>query len=87
MSDQTPDDVTLGELYRSMKSLENKVDGYAATAVLRGEYETRLAGIDREIRDIKADQATRRVSWPTMGALVVAAMALLVTIIPLIANG
>lgn len=77
----TDDDVTLGEVARRLTDLSHTVTtGFAQIrqdAVLRVEYEARLQGIDREIRDIKAaaeSSKTNVVAWIAVAVAAVAAV-------------
>lgn len=49
------DDITLGELGRRLDTIQSEITGIRQDAVLRAEYQTRMTGFDREIRDLKAD--------------------------------
>lgn len=80
------DEITLGELGRRITALDQtvtrEVGQLRAESVLRVEYEARIQGIDREVRDIKVRLDAKVIPWPTVGALLVAVMALAVDVIP-----
>lgn len=80
------DDITLGEVGRRITALDQtvtrEIGQLRAESVLRVEYDARLQGIDREVRDIKVRLDAKAIPWPTVGALVVAVMALAVDVIP-----
>ena len=90
------DDITLGELGRRIDAqyeaqraqiaqLDAKIDGVRADGVLRAEYEARMVGLDREIRDVKARLERPGTPWPVYAAFAVSALALLLSYLPKLA--
>lgn len=88
----TDDDITLGELARRIESMDKKLDGIRADAVLRVEYDARMTALDREVRDLKSDVAVlrgemraetkeSRPSWWTLAPIALAAVTLAVLLI------
>lgn len=49
--------------------------------VIVARVETRLIAVERDVRDIKTENNNRRPSWPSVVSAVVAASALLITLV------
>ncbi|WP_157540961.1 hypothetical protein [Microbacterium sp. XT11] len=49
--------------------------------VVVARIETRVMAVERDVRDLKNDQASRRPTWPSVVSSLVAAAALVLTLI------
>lgn len=88
MTEALDDKITLAVIAAEMKHLNKTVDELAAdvrqdrsTYVTRYEWDQRTAHVDAEISAVKADIASKRAPWWSVGALLVAAAALLFVIL------
>lgn len=90
------DDVTLGEVYRTVKAMRDDLAQVRSAAVLRAEYEIRMVAMDREIRDIKANHdkdideiktaSTTPPVWPVIVGGITSVAACVLSVIAIAAN-